>query len=260
VVATVKTSLRRDAVCPRLRGCKSGFAYRRDTTIDGITYKVAGCREEREAAFRLVYDAYTQADLMEANSFRMRVTPFHLLPTTDVFIAMHGGEVILTLSLIGDGEFGVPMESIYCDEVGKLRQQGNYFGEVSCLADRRQHLPDFMPVFVNLSGLLIQHARHNGMDQLLIVVHPRHERFYGRMLGFERMAGERTYPTVCDKLAVACSHDFGRLDRLNYPLYDQIYGVTYSPWQLMPQPMLVDDREYFCPAAQLGDCYIPIAA
>jgi hypothetical protein len=228
--------------------------------VDGVTYKVADCREEREAAFRLVYEAYTQAGLMEANQYRMRVTPYHLLPTTDVFVAIHRSDVISTLSLIGDGEMGIPMESIYGEEVREMRDRHVHFGEVSCLADRRHDVVDFLPVFVSLSGLAVQHARHNGMDQLLIVVHPRHERFYGRLLGFERIGGEKSYPSVCDKPAVACNHQFDRLDQERYPLYDQIYGARYSPWELLPQPIWGADREYFRPATELNRSYIPMAA
>jgi hypothetical protein len=234
--------------------------FQKGTTIDGVTYKVADCREEREAAFRLVYEAYTQAGLMEANQYRMRVTPYHLLPTTDVFIATHRSKVICTLSLIEDGEQGVPMESIYEEEVRELRDQRLYFGEVSCLADMRESIADFLPVFGNLSGLVVQHARVIGMDQLLIVVHPRHERFYGRLLGFERIGAEKSYPSVCGKPAIACSHQFDRLDQQRYPLYDQIYGVGYCPWELLSQPMLDADREYFRPAAELSSSYIPMAA
>jgi hypothetical protein len=121
-------------------------------------------------------------------------------------------------------------------------------------------VPDFLPVFINLSALVIQHARRNGMDQLLIVVHPRHEQFYGRLLGFHRIGGERSYPMVCDKPAVACSHEFVRLDQQRYPLYDQIYGIPYAPWELMPQSMLPDELEYFQPAAELNHNFVPVAA
>ena len=43
----------------------------------------------------------------------MRVTPYHLLPTTEIFIALHQGEVVLTYTLVLDGRLGVPMESVY---------------------------------------------------------------------------------------------------------------------------------------------------
>jgi hypothetical protein len=231
-----------------------------ETTIDGITYKIASNRQDREASFRLVYEAYTHCGLMQPNPFGMRVTPFHLLPTTDVFIATFRGEAICTLSLVGDGELGVPMESIYKREVISLRERGLYFGEVSCFAERRPKFNDFLPVFVNLSSLVMQYARRNGMDQLLIVTHPRHERFYGRLLGFERLGAERVYPSVCDRPAVASSHEFDRLDRVRYPLYDEIYRHIYPFGQLQPQPMPETDRDYFRPATEACNSFIPIAA
>src|SRR5438552_1361440 len=75
----------------------------RQTVIEGVAYKVASTRQEREAAFRLVYEAYTGVGLMEPNAYGMRVTPYHLLPTSEVFVAILDGKVICTLSLIGDG-------------------------------------------------------------------------------------------------------------------------------------------------------------
>ena len=65
-----------------------------DTLFDPINpndvvYRIAGERAEREAAFRLVYNSYLHAGLGEANRNAMRVTPYHLLESTQVFIAVH---------------------------------------------------------------------------------------------------------------------------------------------------------------------------
>ncbi|HEX7447584.1 MAG TPA: hypothetical protein VF306_08570, partial [Pirellulales bacterium] len=86
-----------------------------------VAFKVADSFAEREAAFRLVYAAYTRAGLIEQNPFQMRVTPYQLLDTTDMFVAVQAGEVISTVSLVSDGEIGLPMEAIYDHEVEKLR-------------------------------------------------------------------------------------------------------------------------------------------
>jgi hypothetical protein len=232
----------------------------RHTAIDGVTYKIAEYREEREAAFRLIYDAYTQSGLMKPNPTRMRVTPYHLLPTTDIFLAVRDGEVLCTLTLIGDGELGNPMESIYGDEVQSLRDKGLYFGELSCLADRRQPGPETLRILTNLDGLISQYARHNGMDLLLIAVHPKHEAFYRRLFGYKHIGKLRSYPSVGDRPAVAAAHDFARMDIERYPMYDQVYRTRYSPWELLPRPMLEDDRDYFRDAADMCGAYIPMAA
>jgi hypothetical protein len=232
----------------------------RSATIDGVTYKTASNRAEREAAFRLVHHAYTRVGLMEPNAFGMRVTPYHLLPTSDVFLAVVEAEVICTLSLIGDGEMGIPMEAIYDDEIQQLRTRGVNFAEVSCLADRRLNQIRQMPVLVRLISLMLQYARYNSVDEVLLAVHPRHERYYNRFFGCRRFGELKSYPSVLDNPAVACTHEFVRLDEERYPMYEKVYGFRYPTIQLQRQPMLEADREYFRPAAEQGSVYVPAAA
>ena len=64
-------------------------------------YKLAENRCELAGAFRLTYRKYVTAGLIEPNLHRMRVTPFHLLPSTHVFIATHEGHVVFANGVIG---------------------------------------------------------------------------------------------------------------------------------------------------------------
>ena len=235
-------------------------AIGRHTTIDGVTYKVAECREERERAFRMIHDAYTHAGLMPSNFAGMRVTPYHLLPTTAVFLAVKDDEILCTLSLIGDGELGVPMESIYPNEIAALRDKGDYFGELSCLADRRQQSVQVLTVLTNLNGLVRQYAQYHDMDHLLIAVHPKHERVYRRFFGFRQFGCLKSYPSVGDRPAIAAIHDFARTEVERYPMYDQIHATTYSTWELLARPMSESERDYFRPVADLCGGYLPMAA
>lgn len=220
-------------------------ARRQTSTIDGITYKIAACREEREEAFRLVHDAYVTGGLIEGNAHQMRVTPWHLAPTTDVFIAVHEDEIIYTLTTISDDRQGVPMESLYPEEVDALRAAGVYFGEISCLASRRDHFPPrkMVNVFVQLLGLAFQYARYNDLQQILIAVHPRHARSYQRAFGWEQIGGLQKYEAVCGNPAVACVHDFARLDLQPYLLYDRVYATRFDWRDLLRQPMLPEERD-----------------
>ena len=107
-------------------------------TCSEIELKVAATRSERQAAFELVYQSYLRAGLYAENPFGMRFTPYQLLPTTDIIIAKLRGEVVSTLSLVRDGELGLPMEEIYPEEVNARRNKSVGLAEVSCLADRRR--------------------------------------------------------------------------------------------------------------------------
>jgi hypothetical protein len=234
----------------------------RRTTIGGVLFKVANTRAEREAAFRLVYDAYVRRGLMETNEFGMRVTQHHLLSTTNVFVAVHAGQVISTMSLICDDSLGLPLEGLYPNEISQRRTRDRYLAEVSCLASLDEYFDQrrMIDVFLRLLSLLIQSARANGVDQLVVAVHPRHARFYQRLMGCRQFGELKPYDCVRGNPAVALEHDFARLDREPYPLYERIYKDRFAHWELLHQPMSLDDRDYFSPmTAVCGPC-VPIAA
>lgn len=233
-----------------------------------VLYRIAASREERAAAFHLVYNSYLRAGLGEMNRYRMRVTPYHLLPSTEVFLAEERGKVVFTLSLIIDGELGLPMDSVYADEVDEFRRKGLRLGEVSCLADCQRHVREFFPAFLCTSRLMAQYARYRGLDALVAAVHPKHSRFYRRYMDFRMFGGEKTYPTVRNNPAVAVWLHFDRLDRELPPTYPFFFGEKIPYDDLQPQPISRDDCEYFGPmidhtfqCAPLGDLsdYAPLA-
>ncbi|MBN1911919.1 MAG: long-chain N-acyl amino acid synthase [Pirellulales bacterium] len=214
-------------------------------TTDRILYRIAAERAQREAAFRLVYDSYLEAGLGEPNTHRMRVTPYHLLPTTETFLATLDDQAVFTISLILDGDLGMPMETVYAAEIAQRREAGLRMGEVSCLADRRTQFRGFFPVFLRLCRLMVQYARRQELDQLVIAVHPRHVRFYRRFLDFRTFGEQRTYPTVRDHPAVALCLDFARIDRELPENYDTFFGTPLPPSELIPRPISADDVEHF---------------
>jgi hypothetical protein len=226
-----------------------------------VQFKIASTREEREAAFHLVYNSYLKAGLGEANYYQMRVTPYHLTDRSEIFIATRRGEVIFTMTLIMDGpELGVPMESVYGEEVERLRRQRLWLGEVSCLADCQRHTKEFFPIFLATSRLMVQYARCRGLDALIAAVHPRHARFYHRFMDFQFFGLWKTYPTVLNNPAVALWLEFARIDRELPKQYQFFFGEKLPTTHLHPNPITDEDREHFCPmidpnfhCAPLGD-------
>ena len=161
-----------------------------------VHYKIAENLRERAAAFRLCHDAYVQAELMLPAGCQMRVMPHHLLDSSAIFIAVQAARVISTVSLIGDGQLGLPMECAYREEVDALRSPARRLAEVSSLAnDRAQPVCQFH-LLGNLTRLMAQYAKHHGVEHLLAAVHPRHVRFYERCLGFQRLGPGKAYPAV----------------------------------------------------------------
>jgi len=217
-----------------------------------LTYKVAQSPEEREAAFRLLHRGYVEKGLMPPNEYGMRVTPAHLVPSTQVYIALEGEEVLYTMSLVLGSDTELPLEALYRDEVGALRAAGRNVAEVTCLTSSQKYDKKLMyAVFARLVSLMFQQARHLGIDGLLIAVHPKHASFYGRQLGFVQYGPEKRYALVGDKPAVLCFHDFEMLDVVGYPLFDQIYGRAHAQAELTLQLLPPAERERFAPIAEV---------
>ncbi|HWB13935.1 MAG TPA: hypothetical protein VG826_32205 [Pirellulales bacterium] len=194
---------------------------------NGVVYKVASNQHERAGAFRLVHDAYVDAGLIPRNVLQMRVMPQHLLPTTAVFVASNNQRVIATMTLVVDGELGLPMESVYAHEVCAMRQRSR-LGEVSALASvPAATAAANLDVVVGLMRLMAQFARRHGVDHLLVAVHPRHARFYRRCFGFKPFGSEKSYPSVGNRLAVALRLDLS-WPEADPPLHDKNYELFFG--------------------------------
>jgi hypothetical protein len=211
---------------------------------------MATSREQRESAFRLIYEAYVRGGLGTTNDFGLRVTPYHLLSTTTIFTAAlidgpEAGEVFSTVSLIGDGELGLPLERVYPQEVAERRARGLRLAEVSCLADRRQDFRRFLPVFCALNRWMIQFAQAQAVDQVLVAVHPKHSRFYTRYFGFETIGGLANYPTVRNRPAVALCFDFARDHKSTCANYSLFFGEPIPREELQPVAMTEEEIAHF---------------
>jgi hypothetical protein len=215
-----------------------------------VSIKIASTRDEREGAFRLAYSSYLRAGLCAPSTVPMRITPYQLLPSTDIIIAELRNEVISTLSLIRDGELGLPLEAIYGKEVRLRREAGRRLAEVSCLADRRQGIGRFFGLFCELSRLMVQLADSEVIDQLLIAVHPRHARMYRRAMAFEQIGEDRKYPAVNGNRAVALCLDL-KAARITHPAtWVRFVGDPLPKTAVVTQPIQCADRRYFGRLAQ----------
>lgn len=227
-------------------------AYASRPSAEATEYRIANSMWDRLMSFRLVHEHYAQIGLIRENPFRFRVTKFHLQPTTQVFLAVQDQKPLFTVSLVPDGPNGLPMESIYHEEVAERRRGNRVVGEVTSLAGRLGDFRKFHPVFVQLTRLMAQYARRRGMDEFLIAVHPRHAGFYQRYLGFERIGPVRNYPLVQNAPAVACCLDFERIDRERPKCWYDFFGTTVPESELETRPMTDEEFQHYCSVADIG--------
>lgn len=206
----------------------------------GLDTRVAHDSAEFEAALHLVYQAYRETNLIAPNPYEMRITKYHLLPTTNIFLACDNHEVVGTLTLIRDGAYGLPMEEAYRDVIAERRARGLRMAEVSCLADAGYGKSNMLSVVVQLMSHMAQFALRHEVDQFVIAVHPHHVGFYRRFAGFEVIGDERCYHSVCDNPAVALAGDLRTIHRTHPHVHKRFFGKPF-PEHALTEPRLNQD-------------------
>lgn len=189
---------------------------------DRLQLKIADTREELEACFRLLHDAYVSSGFMKPDPSGMRVTIYHALPTTTTLCAKYDGEVVGTLSLIRDSAFGFPLQSIF-DLSGVRAKEGN-IAEVSALAVHPKFRKTGGAILFPLMKFMYEYCttffdtRH-----LVIAVNPNRIELYESLLFFQRLTAN-----------VVENYDFANgapavgawLDLHHAPaIFEQIYGA-----------------------------------
>lgn len=206
---------------------------------------IARSQSDLEDAFGLVYRSYVRAGLDAPNPTGLRLTRYHFLPSTDVILARNAGVPIATASVIVDSELGLPAESIYGDEIKRLKAGGLRLAEVGSLADRRESPARFIQMFRVLSTLIAQAAQLRGCNGLVAATHPRHARFYIRQIGFEPFGEIRACPYAQGNPAVALLLDFEDHRRRDTEIYHHLFGYKYSQQELESYDWPMETRNYF---------------
>lgn len=151
-----------------------------------LELKLAETRDELEACFRLLHDAYVEGGFMKPNASGMRVTPFCALPTTTTLCAKYDGQVVGTVSLIGEGVFGFPLQSAFA--LDRVRAKGGNIAEASGLAIHPAFRGNSAAVLFPLMKFVRQYCvEYFDVQHLVIAVHPDGIDVYESLLFFERL-------------------------------------------------------------------------
>jgi hypothetical protein len=147
-------------------------------------------------AFRLVHERYVASGYMEPHRSQMRYSVFHLLPTMRVLTACIENTVVGTGYFVFDSEADLPSGGIFRREFDRLRVSGRIIGEAGGFAC--DPLTDGKNGMVNMrlikSGFTW--AASLGVDDLCMVVNPKHVSFYTKVLGLEEISEAKTCPYV----------------------------------------------------------------
>src|SRR5574343_324253 len=151
-----------------------------------LVLKIADTKEELEACFKLLHDAYVSSGFMTPDPSGMRVTIYHALPTTTTLCAKFDDQVVGTLSLIRESAIGFPLQRIF--DLTGVREKEGQIAEVSALAIHPRFRRTGGTILFPLMKFMYEYCttffdtRH-----LVIAVNPRHIEMYESLLFFKRL-------------------------------------------------------------------------
>ena len=151
-----------------------------------LVLKIAETKEELQACFKLLHDAYVSSGFMQPAASGLRVTIYHALPTTTTLCAKYDGEVVGTISLIRESVFGFPLQAIF--DLSSVRAKKGKIAEVSALAVHPKFRKTGGAILFPLMKFMYEYCttffdtRH-----LVIAVNPNRIEMYESLLFFRRL-------------------------------------------------------------------------
>ena len=185
-------------------------------------FDLARTAEDVLTALKLVHEVYSQEgytnDDHKGNSYR--VLQNHLTDKALVFQGKKGSKTVFSVSIFIDSTFGLPMDTIFKEELNKLRCENRRLVEVGCLAtlptvrNRSQLIP------MHGNKLVFSYARDKlGMDDLVVTVHPKHQAIYEDILQFKQLGKEKPYGLVNGNPAIAMRLDLNTVENVFRKIY-----------------------------------------
>ena len=151
-----------------------------------LVLKIADTQDELETCFRILHDAYVAAGFMKPDPSGLRVTIYHALPTTTTLCAKWDGQVVGTISMIREGVFGFPLQSVF--NLGQVRARTGKIAEISALAIDPKFRHTGGRILFPLMKFMYEYCReYFDTRHIVIAVNPNKIEMYESLLFFERL-------------------------------------------------------------------------
>lgn len=221
-----------------------------------LVLKIAETREELEACFALLHNAYVASGFMRPHPSGLRVTPYHALPTTTTLCAKLDGEVVGTLSIVRDGVFGFPMQTAF--DISAVRAKPGQIAEISALAIHPRCRKTGGTILFPLMKFMYEYCtRYFDTRHLLIAVNPSKIEMYESLLFFKRLDAQeidkydfangapavgatldlKEAPAVFER---AYAHKPASRNLHHYFVHTQLKAIQFPsrPWHLSNDPVM----------------------
>lgn len=191
-----------------------------DDSIREFRFMVATTKDEIEQGFQLLYDSYLSEGLMDANNTRLRITKYHLLPTSTMIIAKKGSEVVATVTHILDSSFGLPVETninLKPFKAGKKR-----VAEISALAIKKGLRRNHSLLFGITRFLYFFAVENLGATHWVICINRKVSDYYKAIFFFNPIVEDFKYDFVNAKHSSVLYCDLHAQQSLFFSHYNQL--------------------------------------
>jgi hypothetical protein len=187
-----------------------------------LTIKIASTVEEYKEAYKIIYDCYIEKGYTNENAHGIRATPYHLLPSTTLVLALWDEEIIGTISLIRDNPLGLPLEAIF--NLESFRKEQKALCEVSSFAIKKNFRGKGGEIFYPIMRYMWNYSLHYfGIDYFVIAVNPSMHELYESIFLFQPLMKNNvieTYDFANNNPAVGQFIDV----KNSYQILDEQYG------------------------------------
>ncbi len=201
-----------------------------------MRFEVATSKDDLEASFLLVQDSYLEVNISNNIDEIYRITKFHCLPTTRVFVAKYNNEVVATLTVILDSSFGLPIDQF--SNVNHLRKTGRKVCEFSSLAIKREWRKRGNGIFIPFSIYVLKFCKENlGADYIAIATKASARYFYSDLYHFKPLEKKvRKAQYVNGKESFAQYMNLNKLEQIIKLSYKKKLGNKnlYRVWKNLP--------------------------
>ena len=164
-----------------------------------LSFDIARSLCDVTEAWKLLYEAYLRAGFIQENPYGLHTVPEAIGSHVLVVVGRSDDRVVSTISAIGDNPRGLPLDSVYPDELSRLRAEGRRLVEIGLFGDRRDLMGETSRTFHAILELM-RYTYHFGYyldaTDCLCGIPPRRSRLYYRMFGFQPIGEVKSYATV----------------------------------------------------------------
>lgn len=161
-----------------------------------IRYTVAQSLNDVTDAWRLTYFVYLDRGLIDPNPFGLYTTAETVSANSTIFLGRSGPLAVSTATATIDGPAGLPLDSVFGDELEALRRDGRRLVEIGMVSSTGASR------LFELLRLAVQFGRMEECSDVICGMHPARIRLYEKLFGMSPVGSPRLYKALRDQPVV----------------------------------------------------------